>query len=248
MRWRLCLAVMALWLAGSCHAAEVRVAVAANFSAAMQKIALAFEAETSHKAVLAFGASGALYAQIKNGAPFHVFLSADHQAPTRLQSEGLAVARSQFTYAVGRLVLWSRQPGLVDAQGEVLRTGTFDKIAVANPKIAPYGAAAMEAMARQGVLEQLRPRFVQGDSIAQTYQFVATGNAQLGFVALSQVMNDGRMGPGSAWIVPATLHTPLQQDAVLLMAGQDNPAAHALLQFLQGAKAASILRTFGYER
>jgi molybdate transport system substrate-binding protein len=237
----------ALALAGRAHAAEVSVAVAANFTAPMQKIAAAFETDTGHKAVLAFGATGAFYAQIRNGAPFQMLLAADDETPARLEKEGLAVAGTRFTYAIGKLLLWSAQPGVVDAKGEVLSKGSFERIALANPKLAPYGAAAMETMTKLNVLEQLRPRFVQGENIAQTYQFVSTGNAALGFVALSQVMVDGKIAKGSAWVVPAGLHEPIRQDAVTLNGGKDNPAAAALSAYLKGEKARGIIRSFGYE-
>jgi len=227
-------------------AGEVRVAVAANFTAPMQKIALAFEAETGHKAVLSFGSTGTLYAQIRNGAPFHILLAADAETPLKIEKEGLGLAASRFTYALGKLVLWSKQPGLVDDKGEVLRTGAFQRIALANPKLAPYGAAAMETMTKLGVLQALQPRFVQGENIAQTYQFVSTENAQLGFVALSQVYADGKIVQGSAWMVPDTLHAPIQQDAILLKKGGDNPAAAALMQFLRGERAKSLIRAYGY--
>ena len=236
-----------LAMAFSAHAGEVSVAVAANFTAPMQKIANLFEQDTGHKATLAFGSTGRFYAQIKNGAPFDLLLSADDETPAKLAKEGLAVDASRFTYAIGKLALWSKQPGLVDAQGLVLKSGTFDKIAVADPKLAPYGAAAVEVMTQLGVLNTLRPKFVQGENIAQTHQFVATQNAQLGFVALSQVMSDGRLVEGSVWAVPATLYSPLRQDAVLLNKGQGNAAAAALLQYLKGDKARAVIRGFGYE-
>lgn len=227
-------------------AAEVNVAVAANFTAPMQQIAQAFEQATGHKAVLAFGATGHFYAQIRHGAPFHVLLAADGETPQRLEQDGLAVAGSRFTYAIGRLVLWSKQEGLVDDQGEVLRSGRFERLAIANPKIAPYGAAAMATLNRLGLLDSLQPKVVQGDSIGQAYQFVLTGNAPLGFVALSQVVSGGRIAQGSAWVVPSHLHPPIRQDAVLLSNGQAQPAAVALLRFLQGPKAQSIIRSYGY--
>ena len=236
---------MVLWL-GVVQAAEVSVAVAANFTVPMQKIASLFEQDTGHKAVLAFGSTGRFYAQVRNGAPFQVLLAADDETPARLEREGAGVAGSRFTYAVGRLVLWSRQPGLVDARGEVLKSGRFDKLALADPKLAPYGAAAMETMAALGVLEAVRPRFVQGESIAQTYQFVASENAQLGFVALSQVFADGRITSGSGWVVPPELHAPIRQDAILLDKGRGNPAATALLQYLRSEKARAIIRSHGY--
>lgn len=235
---------LALGVAFAARAGEVSVAVAANFTAPMQKIAPLFQADTGHKAVLAFGSTGKFYAQIKNGAPFDVLLAADDETPARLEKEGQGSGRA--TYAIGQLVLWSKQPGLVDAQGAVLRSGQFDKLALADPRLAPYGAAAIETLKQLGLLETLRPRFVQGESIGQTYQFVASGNAALGFVALSQVQVDGKLREGSAWRVPVTLHTPIRQDLILLNKGQANPAAAALLQYLRGDKARAIIRAYGY--
>lgn len=228
------------------HAAEVTVAVAANFAAPMQKIAQAFEQDTGHEAVLSFGSTGAFYSQIRNGAPFQVFLAADTKTPQRLETEGLAVAGSRFTYAIGRLVLWSKQPGLVDARGEVLRGGSFQRLAVANPKLAPYGAAAIETLTAMGVLQSVQPKIVQGENIAQAHQFVATENAELGFVALSQVMTDGKIAQGSAWVVPDDLHSPIRQDAVLLTNGKDYAAARALLEYLKSEKARALIRAYGY--
>lgn len=231
---------------GMAHADTVSVAVAANFTAPMQKIAAAFEADTGHKAELSFGATGKFYAQITHGAPFQVLLSADDTTPTRLEREGKAVAHSRFTYAIGTLVLWSAQPGTVDAKGDVLKSGDFKHLAIANPKLAPYGAAALQVMEKLGVATALQPRLVQGENIAQTFQFVSTGNAQLGFVALSQVMADGTIRSGSAWQVPASLHEPIRQDAVLLMPGKDSAAASALLTYLRGSKARAIIQSYGY--
>jgi molybdate transport system substrate-binding protein len=233
-------------IAISADAAEVNVAVAANFTAPMQEIVEHFTLQTGHTAVLSFGASGSIYAQIVNGAPYEVFLSADRQTPMRLQEEGFGVSGTPFTYAVGQLALWSMQPGLIDQKGTVLRSGTFERIALANPKLAPYGAAAVETLTRLGLLEQLQPKFVQGESIAQAYQFIATGNAPLGFVALSQIYENGGLTEGSAWIVPAKLHAPIEQDAVILANGKDNPAATALAAFLQSKKAIQIICSFGY--
>jgi molybdate transport system substrate-binding protein len=243
---RFWLAAVAVWggVVGV-QAAEVQVAVAANFTAPMQKIATAFEADTGHKPQLAFGSTGRFYAQIRNGAPFDVLLAADDETPARLEREGQGGSR--MTYAIGRLVLWSKQPGLVDDKGEVLRSGKFEKIALADPRLAPYGAAAIETLTKLGLLDTLRPRFVQGENIAQTWQFVATENAQLGFVALSQVWAEGRLKEGSAWRVPETLHSPIRQDAILLHKGRNNSAATALLQYLQGEKARTIIRSYGYD-
>ena len=233
--------------ASASAAAEVSVAVASNFTAPMQKIARAFEQDTGHKALLAFGATGGFYAQIKNGAPFQVLLAADKETPARLEKEGLGVVGARFTYAIGKLVLWSKQPSLVDDEGDVLRQGGFDKLAIANPKLAPYGAAAIETLTQLGLLTQLKPKFVEGANIGQTYQFVASENAALGFVALSQVFADGRLTAGSAWMVPSRFHTPIQQDAVLLNTGKDNAAATALMRYLQGDKARTIIRAYGYD-
>ena len=246
MKSRLMLALASVHLLALAHAGEVTVAVAANFTAPMQKIAQAFEQDTGHKALLAFGSTGKFYAQIKNGAPFAVLLAADDETPARLEKEGLTVAGTRFTYATGRLALWSKQANVVDDKGEVLRSNSFNKLAIADPKLAPYGIAAMEVIHKLGVQGSVIPKLVQGESIGQTYQFVSTENAQLGFVALSQIFFDGRMAQGSAWVVPPSLHTPLKQDAVLLHHGKDNTAAHALLNYLQADKAKTIIRQYGY--
>ena len=243
-------AVLCIGLVGhawGARAEPVRVAVAANFAAPLQRIAAEFERDTGHKALISVGATGKFYAQISQGAPFDVFLSADDETPARLVTEGAALADSRFTYALGRLVLWSAQPGYVDEQGAVLKRGAFRHLALANPKTAPYGAAAVEVLQSMGLLDELRPRFVQGENIAQTHQFVASGNAELGFVALSQVWKDGRVTGGSAWRVPASLHAPIRQDAVLLTGGRNNAAALALLRYLKSAKARALIAGFGYE-
>ena len=226
---------------------EVQVAVAANFTAPMQQIAALFEQDSGHKASLAFGATGKFYAQIVNGAPFEILLAADDETPAKLEKEGLGVAGSRFTYAVGKLVLWSADPDRVDAAGAVLKTGSFKHLALANPKTAPYGAAAIEAMGKLGVLSDLQPRLVHGENISQAHQFVTSGNAELGFVALSQVYKDGKLGSGSMWAVPANLYAPILQDAQLLAKGRDKPAAAALLAFLKGDKARAVIRSYGYE-
>jgi molybdate transport system substrate-binding protein len=227
-------------------AAEASVAVAANFTAPMQKIAADFERDTGHKVLLAFGSTGKFYAQIKNGAPFEVFFAADDKTPARLEQEGFAVAGSRFTYAIGQLALWSARPGYVDDQGAVLKQGAFTHLAIANPKLAPYGAAATETLNRLGLLAALQPKFVQGENIAQTFQFVSTGNAELGFVALSQVTEGGKLKSGSAWIVPSALHAPIRQDAVVLTRGKDNAAALALMKYMKQDKARAIIRAYGY--
>ena len=231
----------------SAQAAEVQVAVAANFAAPMQKIAQAFEQDTPHRARVVVGSTGGFYAQIKNGAPFEVLLAADDETPAKIEQDGLAVKGSRFTYATGRLVLWSKNPGLVDEKAQVLLQERFDRLAIANPKLAPYGLAAAEVLSKANLWQSVQPKLVMGESIGQTYQFVATENVPLGFVALSQVWADGKLTQGSAWIVPAHLHNPIKQDAVLLLKGQDNEAAKALLNYLRGDKAKAIIRAYGYE-
>ena len=245
---RIVCGVMVTWFCLACAwAAEVRVAVAANFAAPMQKLARVFEQETGHKILLALGSTGGFYAQIKHGAPFDILLAADDETPLKIEQEGLGVAGYRFTYAIGKLVLWSRQPGLVDDKGEVLRRGQFQRLAIANPKLAPYGAAAVEVLTHLGLLQAVQAKWVQGENIAQTYQFIATENVPLGFVALSQVMSDGQIQSGSAWVVPSHLHAPIQQDAVLLNKGRDNMAAQALMRFLRSDKVRSYIRASGYE-
>jgi len=244
---RLAVLLSALCCTALAQADEVQVAVAANFTAPMQKIAAEFEKDTGHKAILAFGATGKFYAQIANGAPFEVLLAADDETPAKLEKELLAAPHTRFTYAIGKLVLWSAKDGYVDAKGDLLKKGDFKHLALANPKAAPYGAAAMETMSKLGVLAALQPKFVQGENIAQTHQFVATGNAEVGFVALSQVFKDGKLTSGSAWIVPDQFHDPIRQDAVVLAKGRSKPAPAALVDYLKGAKAKAIIKSYGYE-
>ncbi|CAM3126237.1 molybdate ABC transporter substrate-binding protein [Pseudomonas floridensis] len=226
---------------------EVQVAVAANFTAPVQAIAKDFERDTGHKLVAAFGATGQIYTQIKNGAPFEVFLSADDTTPAKLEQEGDTVKGSRFTYAVGTLALWSAQPGYVDAKGDVLKGDQYQHLSIANPKTAPYGLAATQVLDRLQLTDATRSRIVEGQSITQAYQFVSTGNAELGFVALSQIYKDGKLTSGSAWIVPAALHDPIRQDAVILNKGKDSAAAKALVEYLKGPQAAAIIRSFGYQ-
>jgi molybdate transport system substrate-binding protein len=243
-----CLPILcAVLISSVAWAEEVQVAVAANFTAPIKLIAADFEKDTGHKAVLTFGATGKFYAQITNGAPFEVFLAADDETPAKLEKEGVAVNGSRFTYATGRLVLWSAQPGVVDAAGDVLKKGDFKKIAIAAPKLAPYGAAAVETLNKLGLQAALEPKLVQGESIGQAFSFVSTGNAELGFIALSQVYEDGKIKSGSAWIVPTNLHSPIRQDAVLLAKAKDNKAAVQLMAFLKTEKAKAVIRSFGYE-
>jgi molybdate transport system substrate-binding protein len=228
------------------QAGQVQVAVAANMAAPMQQIAAGFERATGHHAVVVLGSTGKLYAQVRAGAPFDALLAADDETPARMEAQGLAVPGTRFTYATGCLVLWSADPAAVDPQGQVLRQPPQGKLAIADPRLAPYGAAALQTLSALGVASAWAPHLVQGESIGQAYQFTATGNAHLGFVALSQVMVAGRITGGSAWIVPASLHKPLRQDAILLKPGESNPAAAALLQYLRGDAARATLRGYGY--
>lgn len=234
-------------LAGAASAEEVLVAVAANFAAPMQDIAAAFEKDTGHKAQLAFGSSGKFYAQIRNGAPFHVLLSADDRIPAELERGRRTVPGTRFTYAIGKLALWSAKEGMVDDRGDVLRKGDFKHLAIANPKVAPYGTAAIEVLERLSLFNAVRPKLVQGENIAQTYQFAASGNAELGFVAVSQITRDGKLIHGSAWMVPDNLHAPIRQDAVILASGRGNAAARALMTYLKSDKAKAIIRAYGYD-
>jgi molybdate transport system substrate-binding protein len=224
------------------HADQTNVAVAANFTDAANEIAAAFKEKTGHEAILSFGSTGQLYTQITQEAPFEVFLAADDERPAKATEEGFGVPESQFTYAIGTLVLWSQDPDLVQGEG-TLKNGDFTKIAIANPEAAPYGAAAVQTMRELGVYDQLEPKLVQGNNISQTLQFVETGNAELGFVALAQV---ARNDEGSRWVVPEDLHDAIRQDAVLLKTGEDSEAAKAFVEFLKGPEAAAIIKEFGY--
>jgi molybdate transport system substrate-binding protein len=233
---------LALAAAPPARAGETNVAVAANFTDAATEIAAVFKEKTGHKAILSFGSTGQLYTQITQDAPFEVFLAADDERPRKAIEEGFAVPGSQFTYAIGTLVLWSQDPDLVHG-AKTLRDGDFAKIAIAKPQAAPYGAAAVQAMQLLGVYDQLEPKIVQGNNISQALQFVQTGNAELGFVALAQVARDD---DGSRWVVREDLHDAIRQDAVLLKTGADNEAAKAFVEFLQGREAAAIIKDFGY--
>lgn len=236
----------ALSLAGAAVAGEARVAVSANFARPLEEIAAGFAATTGHTLRVSSGPTGKFYSQIVAGAPFDVLLAADDETPRRLVAEGHAVAGSAFTYAVGRLVLWSARPGFVDERGDVLASGRYAHLAIANPKTAPYGAAAIQVLRARGLADALAPKIVTGESIAQAYQFVATGNAELGFVALSQVSQPGQPATGSRWLVPAELHHPIRQDAVLLKAGDGNAAATALLAYLKSDSARRVVAAWGY--
>ena len=224
-------------------AGEVHVAVAANFTQAAKEIAAAFEKTSGDAIVLSFGSSGALYTQISQAAPFEILLSADQDRPKQALSAGLAAAGSDFTYAIGKLVLWSKRPNFVRG-AQTLKQGDFSKIATADPKAAPYGEAAIETLRALKVYDALKPKVVQGSSIAQTFQFVDSGNADLGFVALSQLVS---VKGGSRWLVAQNLYTPIRQDAVLLKKGAKDPAAAAFLAFLRGPAARAVIAKYGYE-
>ncbi len=225
-------------------AADVVVAAAANFTDAANEIGKAFQAATGHRAVFSFGATGQLYTQITQGAPFQVFLSADSTTAKKAVDDGNGVSGTQFTYAVGRLVLYSKDANLVKG-ADTLKTATFQKVAIANPTAAPYGAAAVETMKGMGVYDGLMAKLVLGDNITQTYQFIDTGNAQLGFVALSQVIS---VTGGSRWVVPANMHAAIRQDAVLTKAGANSAAAKAFLDFLKGPQATAVIEKYGYSK
>lgn len=228
------------------QADEVSVAVAANFAGPLAKIGDGFTAATGHTLKVSSGATGKFYSQIVAGAPFEVLIAADDETPRKLVAEGYAVTGSNFTYAIGKLVLWSAQPGYVDDQGAVLTTGRFAHLAIANPKLAPYGRAGTEVLKARGLGEAIAPKLVTAESIAQAYQFVATGNAELGFVALSQVAVPGKPVTGSYWLVPPSLYGEIRQDAVLLKTGEKNPAAAALLAYLKSPAAKTVIQSWGY--
>lgn len=246
MSSRFALTLIGALLATSALADEVPVAVAANFSAPLKAIGEAFEKDTGHHLVISSGATGQLYSQIKNGAPFEVFLSADDTTPAKLEAEGEAVKGSRFTYAIGTLALWSPKAGYVDKDGTVLKKNSYAHLSIANPKTAPYGLAATQTLDKLGLTETVKSKLVEGQNITQAYQFVSTGNAELGFVALSQIYQDGKVKEGSAWIIPVDLYDPIRQDAVLLNKGKDQPAATALLNYLKGPQAAAVLKAYGY--
>jgi molybdate transport system substrate-binding protein len=243
---KLFIAMLSTLAIGQVLADEVQVAVAANFTAPIDEIGKAFNKATGHQLKVSTGASGKFYAQIKNGAPFQVFLSADEEKPAQLEKDGLAVQGSRFTYAIGKLVLWSADPAVVDAKGQVLVKNQFNKLAIANPKTAPYGEAAMETLSALKLKSLLESKMVMGENISQTYQFVATGNAEIGFVALSQVTKDNKITSGSAWVVPEKLYSPIRQDAVLLVNGKDSAAARQFLIFLKGSEATKVIKSYGY--
>lgn len=243
-RFTLVLGVLALPLSG--HAGEAHVAVAANFLAPMKQLAPLFEHASGHTLVVSSGSTGKFYSQIRNGAPFDVLLAADDETPARLMRDGDAVHTRP--YAIGKLALWSADPGKIDGTDSVLRRGTYTRLAIANPRLAPYGAAAMQVLEKLGLADTIKGKSVVGENIGQTYQFVASGNAEIGFVALSQITRDGRLTGGSAWQIPGSLHAPIRQDAALLKHGEHNPAARALLDYLDTPAALAVIRSYGYER
>lgn len=241
-----CVSVLVSTAVTPAFAEQMLVAVAANFIPPFREIAVEFEKSTGHQLQVSGGSSGNFYTQIKNGAPFDVFFSADNERPKKLEDEGLGVKDSRFTYAIGRLVLWSSNADLVKGE-ETLRSKNFKRLAIANPKTAPYGVAAMQTMQKLGLWESLQPHIVMGESIGQTIGFIESGNAHLGFVALSQIMDPKIKGKGSRWDVPTHLHEPIQQDVILLTKGKDNPAAKSLLDFMGGPQAKAIIERYGYE-
>ncbi|WP_244946572.1 molybdate ABC transporter substrate-binding protein [Gallaecimonas pentaromativorans] len=223
------------------------MAVAANFTAPMKQIAQQFEKTSGYKVSLAFGSSGKFFAQIQNGAPYEIFLSADQAKPIAMEKAGLMVPGSRFTYAIGTLALWSPKAGVVKDGGEPLQSGQFNKLSLANPKLAPYGLAATQTLEKMQLTAATRAKWVQGENISQTYQFVASGNADIGFVALSQIMSNGKVTSGSSWLVPSEYYSPIRQDAVLLKAGADDAGAKALLSYLQSDAARAIIHAYGYK-
>jgi molybdate transport system substrate-binding protein len=239
-RWLITAAAVVATCVGSVRAETVSVAVAANFTAVAEQLAPLFKAETGHEAIYSFGATGQLYTQISQGAPFQVLLAADDERPALAVAEGLAVEGTVFTYAIGALALYRPSPDVGGGEA-VLKAGAFDKLAIADPETAPYGRAALETLAALDLIEAVTPKLVTGENISQTLQFIESGNAELGFVAASQVI-----GKTSVWLVPAALYEPIRQDAVLLTTGEANPAAAAFLQFLRSDAALAVIESAGY--
>ncbi|HEY8068358.1 MAG TPA: molybdate ABC transporter substrate-binding protein [Burkholderiales bacterium] len=236
-----------LSVTGTAAADEAQIAVAANFAAPVKQIAEKFFQSTAHKVLISIGSTGKFYSQISNGAPFDVFLSADDETPLRMEREKLAITGTRFTYAIGKLVLWSPAANFVDGNGDVLRKEPFKRLAIANPKLAPYGAAAQQTLEKMGIWSALQGKLVLGENIAQTLQFVASSNAELGFVAFSQIQEGGKTPAGSHWLVPQSLYDPIRQDAALLAHGNSNQAARLFLEFLRSPQAREIIRTYGYD-
>ena len=244
MRSLLALALLLVCCAQAARADGIRVAVASNFAGAARQLASRFESRTGHEVKLSFGSTGRQYAQIRNGAPYHAWLAADSRRPALLEAGGLIQPGSRFTYALGRLVLWSPDPGLVDEDGDVLRTGSFRHLALANPRLAPYGLAAQQLLRKLGLWDALRDRMVRGENVGQAFHFVSSGNAELGLVAASQVLGGNRPLQGSLWIPPAHLYEPIEQQAVLL---QDDAVARGFLRFVASDQGRAIIRANGYE-
>ena len=241
-------AAAAVIAAVSCSALadEIHVAVAANFTAPSKDLAPIFEKQTGHKVILSFGSTGMFYGQIKNGATYDILLAADAKTPKKAVAEGYGIGSSVFTYAVGKLVFWSADAGKIKNGQQLLAKADFNKCAVANPKLAPYGLAAYETLKHAKAFDKVSPKFVEGDNIGKTYQYVKTGNADVGFVALSQVYKDGKLTSGSGWIVPQDYYGKIAQDAVLLKNGKSLAAANQFLQFLKGPEAARVKIAYGY--
>ncbi len=229
--------------AGQAIADEIHIAVASNFTHTIKVLGRRFEENSGHKVTFSFGSTGKHYAQIKHGAPFHALFAADVKRPQLLDKEGIALPGSRFTYAIGKIVLWSPKNGVVDAQGKVLQQGTFRHLAIASPKLAPYGRAARQVLLELGIWDTLQGRMVRGENIGQTFQFVKSGNAELGFIALSQIKHPARVIEGSLWEVPQSLYSPIEQQVVLL---RESDAARAFLTFVKSDESLEIMRGFGY--
>jgi len=232
---------------GTACAGEVSVAVAGNFFKPIKELVTEFEAQSGHKVELSVGSTGKLYAQISNGAPFELFFAADQKRPAKLVAQKLATKESQFTYARGQLVLWSKNPNVIDAHGKRLSSPALKRLAIANPKAAPYGEQAVNALTKLGLYKQLESKIVQGQNIGQTYQYVSSGSVEQGIIAMSQVTVNGKITTGSAWIIPSDLYDAIQQDAVLLEKGKNNPVAQQFLDYIKSPAALKIIRSFGYE-
>ncbi|MFV0321462.1 MAG: molybdate ABC transporter substrate-binding protein [Alphaproteobacteria bacterium] len=244
---KLALVLMASTAINAASAEEIQAAVAANFTAAMKDIVAKYEEQSENTVALSFGSSGKILAQIQNGAPFQIFFSADQAKPEALEQAGLTVEGSRYTYAIGSLALWSVKADFVDADLTRLKSGDYNKLALANPKLAPYGQAAIETLEALDLTQATQDKWVQGENIAQTYQFVATGNADMGFVALSQIMDKGHVSEGSSWIVPSALYNPIRQDAVILKIAQDNEAVKDFMNYMQSDTAHAIIQSYGYK-
>ena len=239
--------MLAVLAHASVFAADAQVAVAANFAEPIKAIGAVLEKTTGHTIKVTLGATGKLYAQIKNGAPFDVLLAADTKTPEKLENEGLGQPGSRFAYATGKLVLWSVDAKRVDAKGEVLKAANLGKVSYANPKVAPYGAATVQVIDKLGLTAALTPKLVQGESIGQTFTFASTGNADVGFVAMSQVLEGGKLKSGSMWVVPQHLYDPIRQDAVVMQKSANNEAAQALMRLLKSPNIKDLIRSYGYE-